>query len=374
MVVWTFNLSLEPSDWDTMRFDTTNSIEVPAWFWADDEEPILVSVRRKSSRALPSESDPIKVSLKIDINEFVDGQQWRGLLKLSLENGGDVHPVAEGLAWNLHEMASVEGFYGDGYFPALANWAWLNVNGEPVGLYTNVEQRDTQFLRNRDLRSDAWFYEIDDINGWELEVGDPHSPTFEALCYAPFSATGESCPTPSDADLLTELDSLIDMRAMLTQGAIDAFTDNPDALFSHGKNYFYADWADFLTRKRRYYPWDLDAVFRKATAGIYGRVAKRGQVSQSSFQEVILNHPVFRARYNIILLNLIDPEQGPLSEAKLHAFLDDLEAVLGVAITEDPYISESPDETFANLKSWISLRVSSVAAQVAANGPPPPRD
>ena len=43
--------------------------------WAPDgETTILVSVRRKSSRALPSEADPIKVGLKIDINEFVDGQ------------------------------------------------------------------------------------------------------------------------------------------------------------------------------------------------------------------------------------------------------------------------------------------------------------
>jgi hypothetical protein len=53
-VVRTFNLELEPADWDVIRFDTTNEIEVPAMFWADDETPILVSVRRKSSRALPS--------------------------------------------------------------------------------------------------------------------------------------------------------------------------------------------------------------------------------------------------------------------------------------------------------------------------------
>lgn len=89
-VLRTLNLTIEPADWDTIRFDITNEIEVPAQFWADDESPILVSVRRKSSRALPSEENPIKIGLKIDINEFVGAQQWHGLVKLSLENAGDI--------------------------------------------------------------------------------------------------------------------------------------------------------------------------------------------------------------------------------------------------------------------------------------------
>src|SRR5688572_4590476 len=59
--ILTLNLQLTDQDWDTIRHDTTNEIEVPAMFWADGESPILVSVRRKSSRALPSEANPIKI-------------------------------------------------------------------------------------------------------------------------------------------------------------------------------------------------------------------------------------------------------------------------------------------------------------------------
>lgn len=89
--VLTLDLTIDAQDWDTIRHDLTNEIEVPAQFWADGgpEPPLLVSVRRKWSRALPSESNPHKVSIKIDVNEFVDGQTWRGLTKLSLENGAD---------------------------------------------------------------------------------------------------------------------------------------------------------------------------------------------------------------------------------------------------------------------------------------------
>ncbi|MHC4219697.1 MAG: hypothetical protein ACYSU7_14745, partial [Planctomycetota bacterium] len=58
----TLNLDMDPLDWETIRFDLTYDIEVPAMFWAEDEDPILVSVRRKSATGLPSELDPVKIS------------------------------------------------------------------------------------------------------------------------------------------------------------------------------------------------------------------------------------------------------------------------------------------------------------------------
>ena len=186
--VLSLNLEMEQIDWDTIRHDTTNEIEVPALFWAAAEEStkLLVSVRRKSSRALPSEANPIKVGLKVDINEFVSGQQWRGLAKLSLENGADTDPVSEGFAWNLHEMATGPGFYQDGYHPGLAAWVRLFVNGQLIGLYINVEERDSQFLRNRVMprgtTSDgvrrSWLYEIDDLGAGSFALEDGRSPSW----------------------------------------------------------------------------------------------------------------------------------------------------------------------------------------------------
>jgi hypothetical protein len=374
----TMNLTIAPEDWDTIRFDLTNEIEVPAQFWADDEAPILVSVRRKSSRALPSEADPQKIGLKIDINELVDDQLWHGLNKLSLENAGDIPALYEGMAWHLHQLAANAGFYGPEAYPAQANWVRVNINGVFTGVYTSVEQRDTQFLRNRGihLSGKSWLYEIDDIDSWALESGNPHSPTFLALCYAPFAPSkgkkggGAGCPTPGDETLESALDALIEMDAMLTQGAIDALVDNPDALFSHGKNFFYADF-DHSGLKRRYYPWDLDAVFRSTTASIYGKSGKKG-VIQTPYQSIILNHPAFRARYNTILSALV-ADDGPLSEASLHAFLDAVEPLLGPALTDDPFITDDPASLFQGLKNWISERIPNVHAQILANGRPAPR-
>lgn len=313
--VLTLNLEIDPTDWDTIRHDTTNEIEVPALFWADREEgtKLLVSVRRKSSRALPSEAIPIKVAYKVDINEFVNGQRWRGLTKVSLENGADTDPISEGLAWNLHEMATGPGFYPSDYHAGLAAWVRLFINGQHIGLHINVEERDSQFLRNRVLPrgttsegvTRSWLYEIDDrgAGAFELEDGDlPHGPTWTTLCYAPFTVGNKKnppCPTPNDATLATQLPDLIDMPIMLTQGAVDAFSSNNDALFTHGKNFRHIDFNTtlFPTRKRSYLMWDLDAAITDVEANIYAQKARRG-FSQTEYQRVILSHPTFREQYN----------------------------------------------------------------------------
>ena len=371
----TLNLELSSSDWDKIRRDTTNEIEVPARFWADGETPLLVSVRRKSSRALPSESDPVKVGLKVDINELVDGQKWRGLTKVSLENGADSGAVEEGLAWNLHRLAA--GSYG--YQAALASWVQLRVNGELVGVYVNAEQRDKQMLRNRGLWVDdeTWLYDQGDIGLPVLEEGDGPDPIFNALCYSPFNTSGGkkgggACPTPSDAVLAAQLPRLINMNGMLTQGAVDAYTDNHDSLLAHGKNFQFADFADpGLTGKdtrRLYFPWDLDAVFRSTSGGIYGARSSR-KVTTSPYQEVILRHPTFRAQYNQIMLDLLN---GLLSVTNVHSFLDQAEATLSAALAADPYPTGSGN-SFQRLRQWVAARDANVRTQVAANDAPAPR-
>ena len=375
--ILTLNLQLAEQDWDTIRHDITNEIEVPAWFWADGESPILISVRRKSSRALPSEANPIKVGLKLDINELVDGQKWRDLTKVSLENGADSGVVQEGLAWNLHRLAS--GSYG--YQAAFASWVQLRVNGQLIGVYVNAEQRDKQMLRNRGLwtADETWIFDQDDIGVPEIEEGDGFSPTYDALCYVPFRVASKKdsgvCATPTDVELANQLPLLIDMPGMLTQGAVDAYTDNPDALLSHGKNFQFVDFIDpnntGKDTRRLYFPWDLDAVFRSTSGNIYASGSGR-KVAPSTYQEVILRHPTFRAQYNQIMLDLLN---GPLAVANVQAFLTQAEGVISAALANDPYPTTggSPSDEFNSLRAWVAARDVNVRSQLAANGPPSPR-
>ena len=70
----TLNLTIDPADWATIQNDTSFSIEVPAQFWLTGEASILISVRRKSDPELAAAAGFDKVSLSLDINDFVPGQ------------------------------------------------------------------------------------------------------------------------------------------------------------------------------------------------------------------------------------------------------------------------------------------------------------
>ena len=157
--------TLYATDFDLIRADTTYDIEVPAYFWAEGENPIIVSIRRKSASAIPNELAPDKkVSFKIDINEYHDDpdgvdvcvgllgitsgcfSKWKGVKKLSLENGDDQDVVQEGVAWYLHRLAAESVL---AYDAGMASWVKLFINGQYQGVYVNVEQPDKQFLKNR---------------------------------------------------------------------------------------------------------------------------------------------------------------------------------------------------------------------------------
>ena len=355
--VLNLHLTLTPGDWSTIQNDESLSIELPGWFWADGEAPILVGVRRKSGDALQSGGGFRKVSLKIDINEYTSGLKWRDLTKVSLENGDDQDVLAEGLAWHMHRLASVDEGYG--YEAGMAAWVTMEINGTYTGVYVNAEQRNKQFLRNRDLYTpgETWLYKISDPLHHSLEVGAADSPTVTTLCYYPFVRENQAtCSTPDVAVLETQLDGLIDMDGMFTMTAIDAILGNPDALFSHGKNCYF---VDFLGRKKRmYFPWDQDSVVTGTDFPIY-------YDPNEAYPATLFPVPAYLARYTEILRGLIE---GPLEEQVLIVFLDQMEPILSDILCLDPnnQIGDAAEiaERFDDLRAWVPTRYANIQQQL----------
>jgi spore coat protein CotH len=358
--VYDLNFEMDSADWNAIKNDSLYTLVRPAYFWADGENKIPVTVRRK-----PNLADGDKVALKVDINEFFDNLQWHGVKKLSLENGYDKNVVAEGLAWYLHRRAAGEAF--GGYQPPLASWVNVTVNGELLGVYVNVEQPDKMFLRNHDLfvSGETYLYKQGDIGPPELHVGSGVSPASAALNYRPFVAAGSVPP----AGYETQVDSLINMRQMLTVGAINAFTCNPDELMDKGKNFFFADFGDGVEDARRlYFPWDLDAVFQNPETSIYGKPDRRTGL-YPDYQQYLVHNPVWHDDYNQILLDLL---AGPLAVAPLLAFLDDLQAVLTPSLALDPFsnMGTTPEDIageFSSLRQWVTARHAFVLQEVLAD-------
>jgi len=374
--VQTIYIQIDPSKWNEIRHDTNfydpeRNVREPCQLWMDGtsapnslDNSITVQIRRKSDPALPDEGSPVKVSLKIDVNEYVQGQSIRGVKKLSLENGAGGNGVLrEGYAMNLHRLAADAGYYP--FQTGHASWVRLVVNGSFVGVYSCPEQRDATFLKNRGMYKEkaSWLYEIN--GGIELDptVAAAHSPTYQHLNYPPFRLEAAQ-----PANYEEDIQQWVDMRALLTLASIESFISNTDGLFTksannQGKNTFCMDWLPSQQAKRVYLPWDLDGGFSNTSWNIF--TGGTGQQGQRRFQTLILQHPWFGEYYRQIYTELLD---GPLSLTAMNAWLDQLEAVLGPALAADPNADAGG---FGSLRTWLSARTANVRTQIGSIIQPP---
>jgi hypothetical protein len=371
-VLRTLYLEMDPGDWQIVENDLTFEIERPALFWASGEEEnkMTVAVRRKSAVPIEpayGEGGP-KISLKIDINQYDPNLIWHGLRKLSLENGDDNNYLTEGIACNLHQMAS--GPKGYGYDAWRGNWVILIINGHNYGVYFNAEQLDKTFLNNRGLfvYHETWLYQYRGEYDFTLETGwdeYPRSPAVNALCYRPFRNETDPClmpdvfcGAPSGTELVENLDSWINVHGLLTKAAVNAFVSNPDSLFTHERNSHFLDFSIADGRKRMYFPWDVDASNFQTNTTIYG--------SATGYQQLIFGNPVLKERYRQIMCDLIS---GPLNQAKLLAFIDHIEPVLLHAVANDPYNQldtntvEGVSEVFDEIRQKLIDRIANVRMQ-----------
>ena len=356
LTVHNYSLTMNSTDWNTVKGDSTYTIEKPAYFNAADESKILISVRRKPT--LPQGG---KVSLKLDINQYFDGTVWHGVKKVSLENGQQSTVLREATAWYLQNRAAdyMNATYGTNYRPGKFTFANVYVNGANQGLYTHVEQVDKQFLRNRDAwkAGETWLFKAQDVNNIEYNEGPtPTSPTMAALNFAPF-VPGGAMP-PDDATALATVPQYVNMDALLTMAAVNAYTCNRDNLATKGKNFFWSDYEDLTTDKRQYYPWDLDGVIPVPTATL--TIYPAG--TAGSWPDFLLGNPTWRMRFNNILLELIN---GPFASANVNAYLNQLEPILTPSVLADPNNNMgSPATAFNDLRNWISARNANVLSQV----------
>jgi hypothetical protein len=121
-----------------------------------------------------------------------------------------------------------------------------------------------------------------------------------------------------------------------------------------------------------YFPWDLDSAFKAFDYDIYHTDAPR------TYDELIMQNPVFRSQYNQIMRDLI---AGPLTFQDINDFLDMVEPVISSAVTADPIAMAhlydrwdacSVPECFDAIRSWFSQRIPNVLAQVEFDDPTPP--
>lgn len=323
------HLEMSAADWDLVRRDSTFEIERPATFACGGGPTQQVKVRRKDSPGLPSDAEPIKVSLKIDFDDIVEDAEWNGHRKLSLENGASGGSssclVREGLSWHFFRQAGVV----SGAF----SWVHLTVNGQDLGVYTRVEQIDKSFLRRRVGEDEGFLYRIDYRAAearQQLTRITEKDPYAEHLCFPPFDST---CPVPAAG--YKGLGALVDLRQLLGLAAVNCLLANFDGPFNADNNVFWYNSA----RPRLYFPWDLDLTFAEEYFDWDPHLPPKATQSQ----RLLFADPAILAQFDSIVRRLAE---GPLSGQEVQRFFDDIAPTVGAALDADPF---SPlDGTFAD--------------------------
>ena len=268
-VLQTIRIEVKPEDLDRLHRALPERISVPAAFRWNDQvfEPVGLRYKGNSSSAPQS---PHKRSFLISFPEFKKGQRFLGLRHVALDNGIQFGSLfSERLITDILRELGVKA--------SRCNYAQVLLNGQPAGVYVNVERIDQSFLKRHFSGEQGILFKVDEGGpGADLRYlgGDPaiYRQAFELHAGNADVAFGGlieflralSVPGATGADLRERLDveSFLKTTAvMLLAGAFDQYTG-----WGPHNYYLYRDAAD---QRWTYLPWDLDVGFAD---NAFGRV------------------------------------------------------------------------------------------------------
>lgn len=237
----------QASWWSTLTNNFNHYDDVPyleASFAWDDVNLASIGVRFKGNSSYSGYSG-YKKSFKLDIDEFVDGQEIYGLDKLNLNNLFlDPSYVREKTAYELCAAMGVA--------HSRTNFAALYINGDYWGLYLLVEQQDKEFIESRwGAGEDGNLWKCTNDGNSTLEYLDSNESSY----YNDYDLkTNETTNDWSDlVDFVDQLnntslsvlpDSLhnrLDVNSALAMLAIDNYIVNLDSYAGRCANYYFYD-------------------------------------------------------------------------------------------------------------------------------------
>ncbi|MCK5565961.1 MAG: CotH kinase family protein, partial [Planctomycetes bacterium] len=355
---------------------------------------IRVGLRRKSDLALaygvPNEVDPLKFSMKVDVNRYVAGQTFAGKKKLSLECGSSYAHITEGLAWSIYGAT--------GMVAGRSNWINVHIstdggsNYDLMGLYNNVEQVDKEYLEDHmpDRHDYGFLYKLTEYNGDLQKTRELETNPFEFRWY-PFDHPQYMLEDPTPADWLTQTPQRVDVDQLMKFAVAENFVANSDGTLNKGNNFFYYDWANgpdpnimdpAYKQPRMYIPWDLDSCLGDDSMSINFYIDS-GHIGMGLIQEIDegetpYGYDTYQAEYYSTYNSLIN---GPLSKADLLTMITNIENSISTALLNDIHselaveiASEGPvaiTAEFNNLRTFIADRWDYVDGQLALLGPLP---
>jgi hypothetical protein len=335
------DLEITAESWDVLMADPRADVYVPANITYDGVRVENVAVRLKgnSSRNGVIQMGSERFSLKVDTDEYVDGQRLLGVDKLNFNNGfKDPTYLRETLGYELYRAMGVPS-------PRTA-FVRLHRDGEPFGLYLVVEQVDKDFLRAHFDDAEGNLYKPEPPAG-ELRWLGSDFAAYEGMELK----TNEEAPdhtgllrfldvlnnTPQ-GELEEAIEEELDVAGFVRWLAVTTVLVNLDSYAGPGHNYYL--YEDPGAGRFVLLPWDVNESFGSFSCGysadellelsylvpVCGDPARRPLIAR------LLQLPSVRAEYETRLaeaLAIWTPEA-------VTARVDTLAALIRDDVTADP--------------------------------------
>ena len=232
----------------------------------DGETVRGVGLRYKGNGTFIEGHESGRYSFKIDFNEYVKGQEFRGLTKINLQNNiTDPSLMREALSYELFREAKIPASRV-GYAKV-----YLTISGEtkrkPVGLFTVVEQKDKRFLKRNYgsskglLMKPSTFglfrYLGDDWNEYEIGFVPKTEPTEEQQ-----KRVMEFARLVHKADFgefEKRYADYLDVDQFLRFLACNVVLCNLDSIFGGSQNHYI--YLEPESNRFQFLPWDMDHSF-----------------------------------------------------------------------------------------------------------------
>jgi len=351
------SIDMAPDDWDSLRTQTRSIFDIlgssclvepperpftyfPATITIDGDVVENVAVRKKGFFGSLSTTKP---SLKVKFNEYVEGAEYFGLKRLTLNNSiSDPSYVKQCIGYWLFREAGVPA--------SRCNFATVKLNGEDLGIYVHIESLKKQFLRRHFGNDDGNMYEgaLSDFRpGWietfqkKTNKLEPDRSDIEALVPA---------VEAPDVEFLDAIEPLVDIDSFIDMWATELLVMHADG-YARNTNNFYM-YRDPATQQFVFIPWGIDSIlFPDTQISWEDQMPPKTVWAEGALSRRLYLLPETRTRYLGRLRELLDTVWN---EEVIHAELDRMEALVRPLVTEEE--TEQFDFVLTMVRDFVDAR------------------
>ena len=314
-------VDIQVGDWAQFIENAPAEEYVPCTAAIDGETFHQVGLRAKGNNSLrlTEEYGLSRYSLKLEFDHYVDGGNYHGLDKLSLDASFQDNSYLK--TWLVYDMMEFMGV------PApLCSYVWVTVNGRPWGLFLAIEEPEEAFARRNFGADHGQLYKPDytSLNAENADLALRYLDDNPASYPNIFNNAKFDIDAADQARLIQalktlssgeDLETAVNVDEVLRYFVVQVFVMNWDSYLGHtGHNYFLYEEDGILS----ILPWDYNLAFGTYALGMTDpirdpNVLINWPINTPARGEVMLERPLYH--------NLMKHDEY---FARYHAYFDQL--------------------------------------------------